>query len=250
MSERNEVLDTIIRELQVYGLKGVVSYGGKHIRVDWTYPNGVSRFTTCPKTASDHRSSLNARAQVRRMLKGDGAQVPTLQQRMTLERALQLPPPAEQPTERIKRLEDDVAGLLDMLAEAQGQIQQLTQKMSNVRVEARLVFDPLPLPGGDVLPADPEAKIVRLSKSVVKTKTVHEKGEGGYRKGTLYDRILSALDTNNYAHINTICEQVDIDRHTLSTYLYNLGKKRLVERGNVPGWWRKRYVNGEAKAEQ
>lgn len=243
MSERNEVLDTVLRELEVYGLKGILTYGGKHIRVDWAYPNGRSRFTTCPRTPSDHRSSLNARAQVRRMLKEDGAQIPTPQQRMTLERALQLPPPVEQPTDRIKRLEDDVAGLLDMLAEAQEQVQQLTQKMSTARVEARIVFDAPPV-AETVVP--PPVKAQRAAKP----KAVHEKGEGGYRKGTLYDRVLSALSTGAYTHTDTICEQVGTDKHTLSTYLYNLGKKRLVERGNVAGWWRKRYVNGEAKTEQ
>jgi hypothetical protein len=103
---RNEVLAAVVEELREVGVVPAYSEGGKHLQVRWQSRTGQPRFLTVPITPSDHRSILNARADVRRMLKRDGYLIdgdPVLR-----------PPPRE--LSRIERLEQRVTLLEQKLA--------------------------------------------------------------------------------------------------------------------------------------
>jgi hypothetical protein len=68
---KSECLDVVLRELRENNIKPAVNSGGKHIAVSW-YHNTESRRFTCDISASDHRAIVNARADIRRILRRDG----------------------------------------------------------------------------------------------------------------------------------------------------------------------------------
>jgi hypothetical protein len=69
---RNRCIDAVITELRAVGVYDFkIASGGKHPQVHWEV-NGAPRFYAVPGTPGDVRSALNARADIRRMLKADG----------------------------------------------------------------------------------------------------------------------------------------------------------------------------------
>jgi hypothetical protein len=64
---KNEIIEAIVGELGAVGITPDIIHGGKHLKVRW-----LDRTYTAPKTPSDHRAGLNARAAVRRMIQEDG----------------------------------------------------------------------------------------------------------------------------------------------------------------------------------
>jgi hypothetical protein len=99
---RNEVLDTVTRELNAVGIMPRIEHGGKHLKVQWG-----QRTYTAPKTSSDHRACLNARAEVRRMLKEDGM----------LDQTEPKPDGTAQLLKRIDHLQKTVDALTDLILE-------------------------------------------------------------------------------------------------------------------------------------
>jgi hypothetical protein len=69
MRHRNESLKAVLRELAAAGIHHRISNGGRHLRVEWNAGNGP-RVTIVAASASDHRAPRNARAYVRRQLRG------------------------------------------------------------------------------------------------------------------------------------------------------------------------------------
>lgn len=65
---RNEVTDAVMRELEAHGLHGSIEHRGKHQAVVWEQ-DGKRRSYICPLTPSDVRAWINARGDVRRMLR-------------------------------------------------------------------------------------------------------------------------------------------------------------------------------------
>jgi hypothetical protein len=69
---RNADLNAGLAVLSEAGIRDVaVVYGAKHLQLRWAH-NGQPRMVTVPCTASDLRSSLNTRAEVRKLLRLDG----------------------------------------------------------------------------------------------------------------------------------------------------------------------------------
>jgi Rha family phage regulatory protein len=64
-------IDTICEEVRAVGLEPIIRQGGKHAAVTWRVGE-VERVYHTSLTPSDHRSHLNARSEVRRMLRSDG----------------------------------------------------------------------------------------------------------------------------------------------------------------------------------
>jgi hypothetical protein len=89
----NPCLDAAIAALKEAGVYDYrLAPGGKHLQLHWEV-NGAARFYALPNTPSDWRSSHNVRAEVRRMLKADGALVDTPNEpkprRLSLEQRVQ-----------------------------------------------------------------------------------------------------------------------------------------------------------------
>ena len=71
---KENLLEHALETLDSVGISGkqrVVWHGTKHDRISWYY-NGQKRSFTVPISPSDHRSSLNNKAQLRRLLRQDG----------------------------------------------------------------------------------------------------------------------------------------------------------------------------------
>jgi hypothetical protein len=66
---RNPSLQAVLRELDAAGIRHEVTTGGRHLRVSWEAGAGP-RVTVVAVSASDHRAPRNARAFVRRQLRG------------------------------------------------------------------------------------------------------------------------------------------------------------------------------------
>lgn len=68
----DSVLGVVTAELRRYGIKPVVDVTGSgHRVVIWQLAGHPERRVVVPSTASDHRASLNARADVRRYIRAD-----------------------------------------------------------------------------------------------------------------------------------------------------------------------------------
>jgi hypothetical protein len=72
---RNDVLEAITRELEAAGVSHEVREGGKHLLVRWTARHLTRTLTVQRGGSGEWRASLNARADVRRMLRRDGVMV-------------------------------------------------------------------------------------------------------------------------------------------------------------------------------
>jgi hypothetical protein len=59
----------LLRYLKARGLKPRLKPGKKHMRIEWMVGNRTY-FITCAISPSDQRAVLNARAEIRRQLKG------------------------------------------------------------------------------------------------------------------------------------------------------------------------------------
>lgn len=99
----------LMRELQRYGLKPRLGMtNGSHVRVEWEV-GGKPYHVVTSNTPSDHRTALNARAQIRRQLKQVG-----LQPSAAARRVSSVPTEEVSLEERVEQLELDVVTLLDM----------------------------------------------------------------------------------------------------------------------------------------
>lgn len=65
---KNDVTQAVLKELEIHGFQGRIEPRGKHQAIVWDQ-GGKSRFYICPVTPSDVRSWVNARGDVRRMLR-------------------------------------------------------------------------------------------------------------------------------------------------------------------------------------
>jgi hypothetical protein len=82
---RNPSLDVTLDQLQAAGIKPTAEHGGKHIRIRLLNAHGGKRSYTVAFSASDWRATHNARANVRRMLRADGALQPKRSPIVTLD---------------------------------------------------------------------------------------------------------------------------------------------------------------------
>lgn len=67
----NDCINSVCNEIRAVGLEPVVAHGGKHAAIRWSV-NGVERIYHTALTPSDRRGHLNARSDVRNMLRQDG----------------------------------------------------------------------------------------------------------------------------------------------------------------------------------
>ena len=71
MNRAHELVTDAVALLQDCGFRPVVSNGGKHIRVRW-FDQGRRYTLYIPASPSDHRTRLNSRAVLRRILRNNG----------------------------------------------------------------------------------------------------------------------------------------------------------------------------------
>jgi hypothetical protein len=196
---------TLERELRNAGIKPEVTRtDGGHMRILFE-AGGKKQSILTSWTPSDHRSTLNARAVIRKILRMSGVlnkAVPVGK----LDTALSAPQPTEPFAERIEQLETDVAMLLDMLA-------TVAEKT-----------------GVDLEPPEP----VRPAPSLVIETAAIEAARHPHSK---IESLLSAM-TFNWLPVAEIVERSRRERAALVSGLAYAKKLGLVENGQR-GMWRK-----------
>jgi hypothetical protein len=70
VSRKFPSLEMVTKELDAVGVQYDVE-NSKHFLIKWTY-NGQRRLVVTPRNGSDHRGPMNARKDVRRILRQDG----------------------------------------------------------------------------------------------------------------------------------------------------------------------------------
>ena len=227
MSQRNEIVDLCIDELERYGLRGEVSDRTKHIEIAWHAPQG-RRFIIVPKTASDWRSGLNSRSDMRKMLRSDNLH-PRQITEQTYHKAMSLPKPIiinkEQALQRdVDALVELMFDLQSKLSEMQEQHTALQDKMNSITVVSKVQFGPPQNDGGAVVE--------------VQRKVYQATSDGpGFRFGTKSDMVLSMM-TAQFGPVADLYKKLGLSRAHVSNILQKAKKRGLVESG-LRGQWRK-----------
>jgi hypothetical protein len=201
---KNECLDAVLRELERRGIRPTVHNDRKHLLVEWDLPSGGKRQYTLPTTPSDRRAWLNARAEVRRMLKRDGLQ--NGPQKGLLEKALELPLPITPETreEELIRLREDVEALIDIVLDQKQPI-----------IELRVNGIPMKLE-----PIEP-ATVKRPTTAPI-TRTPG----GRLKNGALLD----AMVEGEWVRSSDLAERTGMSRQSVSASLNYWTRKGLLER--------------------
>ena len=223
MPVHNEVTDAVINELALFGIEGHLEDLGKHQAVVWEY-KGRRRSLVCACTPSDYRSSLNQRAQCRRMLKADGVERPVADI-YSINHALKLPQNPPKPSssfERLVALEKNFDTLLDMMSELQGSMLDLQKKLAGARVTTTISFDEAPaVVEPEVVAEKPERK-------------VNGRMHGGQRMA----KVLAAMRPNAWTSVAEIREKSGgANAQIVAATLNYLKTKGKVESGRR-GFWR------------
>jgi len=129
MGIRNDCIDAVMSELSRFGIQGVLGERGKHMEIRWRYASGQERFIIVPKSPSDHRASLNARGDTRRLLKEDNVQPPAPQV-VQFQKAMSLPRPDDLAAVRLRKLEEDFVGLLDWVGDLDVKLNEVLARLA------------------------------------------------------------------------------------------------------------------------
>lgn len=144
-----DVLSNLKSEFKLWGVKPEVNYTNSgHIELTWqASPDKPSRHTVIPKTGSDWRSWLNARAQIRRQLKADGLVLveqirKEAKPKPAILKALSIPEPIERDVDQIKMLRAEVSDLSELLLNMMQMVKELIAVTPPVEVPAFLPAAP------------------------------------------------------------------------------------------------------------
>jgi hypothetical protein len=222
MSGRNEVVDTILKELEQHGLKPVLLNGGKHHKIRWVGPQGERTFVTSV-SPSDVRTKLNARAQVRRMLRDDGVALRVEPKPSILEKAMAVQPAPDPLGVRVAKLEAELNALTEMFLEQYAEhdpVIELAVKGATVRLRPEA-------------PKTPETKPSRWDPAG--RVPVHAPSR---KRGAVQSAILGVMSFNEVSRAAELSRYVGRSPNHVTATLYNLQKKGLVEKLGR-GEWRK-----------
>jgi hypothetical protein len=232
MTQRNEDVDTILEELERYGLRGEVGHrGGGHLEIAWNAPQG-RRFIIVAKTPSDWRARLNNRSDLRKMLRADGLQPKAISE-LSFQKAMSLP---RQPTiSKELALQNDVDALTDIVLEMQDSIielknqnQLLHDKLSSITVVSAIRF------AGHDKPEDADLTL-QVSRKLYEDVKDHF---GPFRANSTQSKILSYTSLQ-YKTVHEIVEQSGVAIKYVATTLSEAKKLGYLESGLRGSWRRK-----------
>jgi hypothetical protein len=221
MSSHSEHREFLERELAKVGVKPeILRNGGDHMEMRWRSNEGRLRSILTSWTPSDHRSVLNARARMRKILRDDGMLEikPRKEKVPKLAKALAMPVIPDTDRTRIERLENDVNTLLDMLKD-------LTAKL--VAHGIKLEDEPVQAPP----PAQP------ITPPVVKTVEPKQPKQPKERKNAWRHYFLLCLEYQP-VHLSVIAKRAECTYGCASVRLDVLKKEKMVE-NTGSGMWRK-----------
>lgn len=216
---RNEHTDQAIDLLQDYGIKGWVEERGKHLAVVWKFKDKY-RTLIASRTPSDHRSLLNNRTQLMRMLREDGVQKPaptSFVKAMALPKTNGSAPPAPAAAHVSSK---DIDVLLELIADLQSDVKRLNAAIKGGKVRATFTV-PLQLDFSVVEPAEPDEVTLDPNRAitalviptiepeapVLPTKEEPQRVAKKSPKGERGRRVLAALSGGNWVSRQQIIEK-------------------------------------------
>ena len=223
----NDITDLLLEELDKYGLKGEISDRSKHLEIAWETPYG-RRFVIAAKTASDWRSGLNTRSDLRKLLRKDNMH-PKQESPVSFQRAMSLPKESiVTHASRERAMQRDIETLVELVMELQEQnssLQQqvtaITEKLNSVSVVST-VMSTVSFAGQQVV----EQPVQSDPGSLPKTERV--KSNDVVLNCTAYEWTL----------VSAIIQNTGLGRAVVNQCLMRLREKGLVENG-LRGQWRK-----------
>src|ERR1700737_3370023 len=116
---KNECVDAAVNVLHRFGIKPEVRHLAKHIEILWIVNNQKRSYTAAVST-SDRRAVLNIRA-IKKLLRQDNVAKPKKPDVRSFEHAMASPVllPVEPLPDRIKRCEDTLDSLFELICELQ-----------------------------------------------------------------------------------------------------------------------------------
>lgn len=131
---RDDALSLVSKEFRLWGIEFDHRFRGSgHIELRWRAAQEKPvRSYIIAKTGSDHRGWLNARAEIRRLLRADGLVLKEqcVKKKPLLQKALELPRPEETELDQIKLLRAEIADLTDIVLE-------LSEKLAAMQAPAK-----------------------------------------------------------------------------------------------------------------
>lgn len=117
---RNEEVEFAVAELERFNIKyDTRPTDGGHVEIVWQVsPTKEVRRVFTSKTASDHRTRLNARSYIRRALRQDGVDIdpkPPTTKKAILEKALRTPEPVETIPDQLRAIRAELSDLTELL---------------------------------------------------------------------------------------------------------------------------------------
>jgi hypothetical protein len=213
----------LIREFTSVGIKPEVSKtNGGHLRFAFEAAGEKDSIVTS-FTPSDHRSTLNARALVRRKLRAAGVYDVTPAQPLPLEKALEVPPGVDPTPARVSQLERDVGILLELIQEIGEEAAKVAYKQG-WHAHALAVRKAL----GDVEDAtavEPPAPQPQQQPIIMATATPSAKP----KKRTVCERVLANMAFDKWMSAAEIAKEADLHQQRVSNALTTLKKSKLVD---------------------
>lgn len=130
-------LAVVLAELRAVGLKPTYEKtGGNHYMIHWLVPGKEPRSYVVASTGSDWRGRLNARADVRRLLKADNVSLKVPAPKPALHRALEMPRQADPIPDQVEALRAEVAELTGLITELGDAISYVKAQLTPRVIEA------------------------------------------------------------------------------------------------------------------
>ena len=234
MSKGNDVTETIVRELKLHGITPTLMNGGKHNKILWE-AEGNKRVYVAPITPSDFRARLNARAEVRRMLREDGVSAVVETKPTVLERAMTVQAQPDPLGVRVAQLEAEVNALTEIVLEQLAMTPP--QPVIEVSVQGATLKVVEPLAKAENAQPEPVRTFAHVNNWEPVKGPLPTPAPAG-KKGAVMDAILKAMSFDRVHRASELVREVGRPSGHISSTLMYLEKKGLVEKLGR-GEWRK-----------
>jgi hypothetical protein len=208
---QNELLETVQRELEKYGIKSRIEMGGKHPKITWV-AKGENRVYVTSGTTSDVRARLNARAHVRRMIREDGLEKPAVFSKppVLLRGEINESPRQKNLQDQVSELRAEVEALIELILDQQPPSIDMTMSINGVRL---VIGQPT-----KVAPPPPRT------------------GKG--------QQVLDALDFSSTKSVPDLARELHMKYNNVAGLLSHLKKQGQVENLGRGQWRKKPLING------
>jgi hypothetical protein len=228
----------LLREFTNVGIKPEVSKtNGGHLRFAFEAAGAKDSIVTS-FTPSDHRSTLNARALVRRKLRAAGIYEQTPVQPLPLEKALEVPSGVDPVTIRVAQLERDLGVVLELIHEIGEEAAKVAFKVG-WRAHAETVQKAIAHLGTEPpVQSMAEAVATKPTAPPVAMQVVGTAPQKPARKRRRAEQIMAKMHYDKWLTVGEIAKDCGVPNNIISVALTPLRKAHLVD--NQDGKWRLR----------